>query len=107
MEEDFGLQFQCRADNSRSERHVITLRRAEPPRTVRITEVKPKSHTIELTVQPPIESGGLPLTQYIIQYKQIDVSDSMETVSRPGEFERVYIFSIRSNVLQFYPMNHK
>ncbi len=89
MEEDFGLKFQCRADNSRIEKHSITLRRAEPPRQVRITEIKPKSNTIELNVQPPLEFGGLPLIEYIVKYEQINIPDSIRTISFPGRIERV------------------
>ncbi|CAF1442130.1 unnamed protein product [Adineta ricciae] len=82
-EEDFGLKFQCQADNSRMEKHTFTLQRAELPHRVRIIEVEPHSTTINLTVQPPLESGGLPLLQYIVKYEQIDNPDSLQIISFP------------------------
>ncbi|CAF1018260.1 unnamed protein product [Adineta steineri] len=82
-EEDFRLKFQCQADNSRIEKHLITLRRAELPREARITKIKPNSTSIELNVQPPTEFGGLPLLNYIVKYEEINIPNSVKTLSFP------------------------
>ncbi|CAF3998277.1 unnamed protein product, partial [Rotaria sp. Silwood2] len=95
-EEDFGLNFECRANNSRIEEHSITLQRAEPPRPVRVPEVKPSSNTIELNVQPPLDFGGLPLLQYIVKYEQIDVPNSLKTISFPVVSNQSQTIEIKS-----------
>ena len=62
----------------------MNLRRAEPPRQVRVVEVKPRSNSIQLNIQPPLELGGLPLTEYLVRYEQIDVPNSIQTLTFPG-----------------------
>ncbi len=84
MEQDFGLNFECRAINPRIGRFTMNLRRAEPPRAVRVVEVKPRSNSIQLNIQPPLELGGLPLLEYLVRYEQIGVPNTMNTATFPG-----------------------
>jgi len=84
MEQDFGLNFECRAINPRIGRFAMNLRRAEPPRAVRVVEVKPRSNSIQLNIQPPLELGGLPLLEYLVRYEQIGVPNTMNTATFPG-----------------------
>ncbi|CAF0901870.1 unnamed protein product [Rotaria sordida] len=95
-EEDFGLNFECRANNSRIEKHSITLQHAEPPGPVRVPEIKPRSNTIELNVQPSLDIGGLPLLQYIVKYEQIDVPNSLRTISFPVVSNQSQTIEIKS-----------
>ncbi|CAF0882348.1 unnamed protein product [Rotaria sp. Silwood1] len=95
-EEDFGLNFECRANNSRIEKHSITLQRAEPPRPVRIPEVKPSSNTIELNIQPTLEFGGLPLLQYIVKYEQVGAPNSFKTILFPVVSNQSQTIEIKS-----------
>jgi len=88
MEQDFGLNFECRAINPRIGRYSINLRRAEPPRQVRVVEVKPRSNSIQLNIQPPLELGGLPLLEYLVKYEQIGVPNSFKTLTFPGKAKR-------------------
>ncbi|CAF3679675.1 unnamed protein product [Adineta steineri] len=82
-EHDFGLSFECRALNPRVGRHSYTLQRAEPPKKIRITEVKPLTNGVEILVQPP-ETGGLPLTEYIVKYSLTDKADEQpQTLTIP------------------------
>ncbi|CAF1391848.1 unnamed protein product [Adineta steineri] len=83
MEQDFGLNFECRAINPRIGRYSMNLRLAEPPRQVRVVEVKPKSNSIQLNIQPPLELGGLPLLEYLIKYEQIGIPNSLKTQTFP------------------------
>lgn len=84
MEQDFGLNFECRAINPRIGRFSMNLRRAEPPRNVRVVEVKPRSNSIQLNIQPPLELGGLPLLEYLVKYEQIGIPNSFNTANFPG-----------------------
>jgi hypothetical protein len=84
MEPDFGLNFECRAINPRIGRYAMNLRRAEPPRQVRVVEVKPRSNSIQLNIQPPLELGGLPLLEYLVKYEQIGLPGSLNTATFPG-----------------------
>ncbi len=84
MEEDFGLNFECRAINPRIGRYSMNLRRAEPPRQVRVVEVKPRSNSIQLNIQPPLELGGLPLLEYLVKYEQLGIPQSLKTLTFPG-----------------------
>ena len=84
MEQDFGLVFECRAINPRLARYAISLRRAEPPRQVRVVKVEPKSNVIQLNIQPPLEIGGLPLLEYLVKYEQIGIPNSFKTLTFPG-----------------------
>ena len=84
MEQDFGLVFECRAINPRIGRYAISLRRAEPPRQVRVVKVEPKSNVIQLNIQPPLEIGGLPLLEYLVKYEQIGVPNTFKTLTFPG-----------------------
>ena len=62
----------------------MNLRRAEPPRNVRVVEVKPRSNSIQLNIQPPLELGGLPLLEYLVKYEQIGIPNSFNTANFPG-----------------------
>ncbi|CAF4879276.1 unnamed protein product [Rotaria sp. Silwood1] len=84
LEQDFGFIFECRAINPRIERYSISLRRAEPPQQVRVVEVKPRSNSIQLNIQPPLEIGGLPLLEYLVNYEQIGVPNSLKTLTFPA-----------------------
>ncbi|UJR34965.1 hypothetical protein I4U23_027743 [Adineta vaga] len=95
-DEDFDLKFQCQADNSRMEKHTFTLRRAELPRQARIIEINPRSNTIQLNVQPPYEFGGLPLLNYIIKYEQINIPNSLRTISFPVLSNETQMIEIKS-----------
>ena len=86
MEQDFGLNFECRAINPRIGRYLINLRRAELPRQVRVIKVEPRSNAIQLNIQPPLEMGGLPLLEYIVKYEQIGVPNSFKSQIFPGDF---------------------
>jgi hypothetical protein len=104
MEEDFGLNFECRAINPRVGRYTMNLRRAEPPRQVRVVEVKPRSNSIQLNIQPPLEIGGLPLLEYLVKYEQIGIPNSFNTATFPSRkkkpgFIRNFFFS--KNISQF------
>ncbi|CAM4776000.1 unnamed protein product [Rotaria magnacalcarata] len=95
-EEDFGFIFECRANNSRIEKHSIRLRRAEPPRPVRISNVQPTSNTIELNVQTPTDYADIPLIQYIVKYEQINVPNSLKTISFPVASNQSQSIEIKS-----------
>jgi len=70
--------------NPRIGRHSFTLQRAEPPKKVRITEVKPLTNGVEILVQPP-ETGGLPLIEYTVKYSVADNTDEQQqTLIIPG-----------------------
>jgi hypothetical protein len=84
MEADFGLNFECRAINPRVGKYIINLRRAEPPRQVRVVEVKPRSNSIQLNIQPPLELGGLPLQEYLVRYEQVGAPNSFQTLTFPS-----------------------
>jgi hypothetical protein len=86
MEQDFGLNFECRAINPRIGRHSMILQRAEPPRQVRVVEVKPRSNEIQLNIQPPLELGGLPLLEYLVKYEQVGIPNSLKTLTFPGYY---------------------
>lgn len=79
------MQFECRADNSRVEKHFITLRRANLPQQVRITGIIPNATTIEFTVQSSLEINDLPLLRYILKYKQVDHLDLFKIISFAGK----------------------
>lgn len=82
---DFGLSFECRAINPRVGRHSFTLQRAEPPKKVRVTEVKPLTNGAEIVIQPP-ESGGLPLIEYVVKYDPLDKPDGeSQTLTIPAQ----------------------
>jgi len=81
MEQDFGLNFECRAINPRVGRYLMNLRRAEPPQQVRVVQVIPRSNSIQLNIQPPLELGGLPLLEYLVKYEQIGIPNSLNTIS--------------------------
>lgn len=66
------------------EKHSIALRRAEPPRPVRISKIQPNSNTIELNVQTSSDHSDIPLLQYIVKCEQVDVPNSLKTISFPG-----------------------
>ncbi|CAF2310395.1 unnamed protein product [Rotaria sp. Silwood2] len=84
-ERDFGLSFECRAINPRVGRHSFTLQRAEPPKKVRVMEIKPFTNEVEILVQPP-ETGGLPLMEYIVKYSLADkTDDQQETLTIPAQ----------------------
>jgi hypothetical protein len=73
--------------NPRVGRHSFTLRRAEPPRKVRVIEVKPLTNAVELLIQPP-ESGGLPLLEFVVKYDLLDKVDAeSQTLTIPGTYE--------------------
>ena len=78
------MNFECRAINPRVGRYTMNLRRAEPPRQVRVVEVKPRSNSIQLNIQPPLELGGLPLTEYVVRYQQVGAPDSLQTMTFPS-----------------------
>ena len=83
------MGFECRASNPRVGRHSFTLQRAEPPKKVRVSEVKPLTNGVEILVQPA-ETGGLPLIEYILKYGLADKPDDQaETLVIPGKFEWV------------------
>lgn len=50
-----------------------------------MVEVKPKSNSIQLNIQPPLEIGGLPLLEYIVRYEQIGIPNSVKTETFPSE----------------------
>ncbi len=77
------MKFECRADNSRIEKHFITLRRAKPPGQVQIPRIQPNSNTIELTTELQ-EPGNLPLLQYVVQYREMDFNSSEKIIVFPG-----------------------
>jgi hypothetical protein len=80
------LSFECRAANPRVGRHSYTLQRAEPPKKVRVSEVKPLTNGVEIFVQPS-ETGGLPLIEYILKYNLADKTDDQpQTLIIPGNF---------------------
>ncbi|UJR25993.1 hypothetical protein I4U23_007340 [Adineta vaga] len=56
-ERDFGISFECRALNPRVGRHSFTLQRAEPPKKVRVSEVKPLTNGVDIVLQTP-EAGA-------------------------------------------------
>lgn len=62
----------------------MTLRLAEPPRQVRVVEVKPRSNSIQLNIQPPLDLGGLPLLEYLVKYEQHGVPESFKTQTFPS-----------------------
>lgn len=79
------MSFECRASNPRVGQHSFTLQRAEPPKKVRVSEVKPLTNGVEIFVQPS-ETGGLPLLEYILQYDLADVTDDQpQTLTIPGK----------------------
>ncbi|UJR10788.1 hypothetical protein I4U23_014975 [Adineta vaga] len=82
-QQDFGLNFECRAINPRIGRYSMNLRLAEPPRQVRVVEVKPRSNSIQLNIQPPLELGGLPLLEYLVKYEQNGIPNSFKTQTYP------------------------
>lgn len=87
-ESDFGFSFECRAMNPRVGRHSFTLKRAEPPKKVRINEVKPMINAVELIIEPA-ESGGLPLTEYTVKYDLFEKPEGEgKTLTIPGLFEK-------------------
>ena len=66
-------------------RHSFTLQRAEPPKKVRVAEVKPLTNGVEIVVQPP-ETGGLPLIEYIVKYSSAEKQDDQQqTLTVPGK----------------------
>jgi len=102
MESDFGLVFECRAINPRIGRYSMTLRRAEPPHQVRLVEAKPKSNTIQLNIQPPLELGGLPLLEYIVKYEPVGIPNSINTLTFPyvpNEPQTLQIESLQPSTL--------
>lgn len=76
--------FECQVNNSRSTKHSIILKHAEPPRPVRISEVKSNSNSIELYIETSADVGVFPLFEYIVRYEQIDVPDSLKTIVFSG-----------------------
>ena len=92
MEQDFGLNFECRAINPRIGRYSMNLRRAEPPQQVRVVRVVPKSNSIQLNIQPPLELGGLPLIEYIVKYQQADIQNSINTLTFPSIYYTNLLF---------------
>ncbi|CAF1419129.1 unnamed protein product [Adineta ricciae] len=85
IEQDFGISFECRALNPRVGRHSFTLQRAEPPKKVRVSEVKPLTNGVEIVLQPP-EAGGLPLMEYVIKYGLADKTDDQgQTLVIPAQ----------------------
>jgi hypothetical protein len=103
MEQDFGVTFECRAINPRVGKFGMILRRAEPPRAVRMVEVKPRSNSIQLFIQPPLELGGLPLLEYQVRYEQVGIPNSMNTVTFPGRINKLkwIVFFLLSNFSNF------
>ncbi|CAF2645819.1 unnamed protein product [Rotaria sp. Silwood2] len=102
LEQDFGLIFECRAINPRIGRYSMNLRRAEPPQQVRVVEVKPRSNSIQLNIQPPLEIGGLPLLEYLVNYEQIGVPHSLKTFTFPvtsNEPQSLLIESLQPSTL--------
>jgi len=84
-ERDFGLSFECRASNPRVGRHSFTLQRAEPPKKVQVTEVKPLTNGVEIFVQNP-ETGGLPILEYTLKYNSAEKSDEQpQTITIPAQ----------------------
>jgi hypothetical protein len=78
------LSFECRALNPRIGRHTFTLQRAQPPKKVNITQVKPLANGAEISIQSS-EIGDLPLIQYILKYDLEDTKDSqLQTLIVPG-----------------------
>ncbi|CAF4831018.1 unnamed protein product, partial [Rotaria socialis] len=74
-EADFGLSFECRAMNPRIGRHSFTLQRAQPPKKINITHVKPSSSGVDIFFQSS-ETDDLPVIQYILKY---DIQDAKES----------------------------
>ncbi|CAM2704547.1 unnamed protein product [Rotaria socialis] len=102
LEQDFDLTFECRAINPRIGRYSMNMRRAEPPQQVRVVEVKPKSNSIQLNIQPPLEIGGLPLLEYLVRYEQIGVPNSLKThtfPAIPNEPQSLLIESLQPSIL--------
>ena len=96
-ESDFGFSFECRALNPRVGRHSFTLQRAEPPKKIRVSEVKPLTNGAEIIVEPP-ETGGLPLIEFTIKYDLLDRADSEgQTLTIPGSFESNLIWKFIGN----------
>jgi hypothetical protein len=85
------LSFECRALNPREGRHSFTLQRAEPPKKVRVSEVKPLTNGVDILVQPS-ETGGLPIIEYILKYSLADKADDQpQTLVIPGNFVFIVI----------------
>ena len=102
MEQDFGLNFECRAINPRVGRYLINLRRAELPRQVRVLKVEPRSNAIQLNIQPPLEMGGLPLLEYIVKFEQIGVPNSFQSQTFPAttdEGQSIRVESLQPSTL--------
>lgn len=86
------MSFECRALNPRVGQHSFTLQRAEPPKKVRVSEVKPLTNGVEILVQPA-ETGGLPLLEYTLEYDLADVPDDQpQILTIPGKNSFVDIY---------------
>lgn len=87
-ERDFGLSFECRALNPRVARHAFTLQRAQPPKKVNITDVKPSATTVEILVQTS-DHDDLPLIQYVLKYDVEENSDNplQQTIIPGNKFD--------------------
>ncbi|CAF2073220.1 unnamed protein product [Rotaria magnacalcarata] len=84
-EADFGLSFECRALNPRIGRHSFTLQRAQPPKKINITHVKPSSSGVEIFFQSS-ETDDLPVLQYILKYDIQDTKESqLQTLIIPAQ----------------------
>ena len=82
------MTFECRAINPRVGKFGMILRRAERPQAVRMVEVKPRSNSIQLFIQPPLELGGLPLLEYVVRYEQLGVPNSINTATFPSKMNK-------------------
>lgn len=77
------MKFECRADNSRIEKHFLILRQAEPPGQPQIISLEPNSTSIRIFTQPFKETGGLPLVHYAVLYLQMDTQTSNTVTITP------------------------
>ncbi|CAF1189962.1 unnamed protein product [Rotaria sordida] len=95
-EGDFGLSFECRALNPRIGRHSFTLQRAQPPKKVNITHVKPLSNGVEIFIQS-FENDDLPVVQYILKYDLQDTKDSqLQTLIVPAQKSTKQIIKVEN-----------
>lgn len=79
----------------------MILRRAQPPQQVRVEKVLPRSNSIELNIQPPLELGGLPLLEYLVKYEQLGIPNSINTLTFPSrkKKQREFVFILLLFVL--------
>lgn len=79
----------------------MILRRAEPPQQVRVVKVQPKSNSIELNIQPPLQLGGLPLLEYLVKYEQMGIPNSLNTLTFPSRRTKI-LLKFNSNFLNIF-----